>query len=48
MFAQVGVKRLTAKKRKTWHEEIYQQLKTGKVYQLDPNKKLTPPPWHKV
>jgi transposase len=42
IISQVGAKRLeqSAKPRKTWREEAFAKLKTGKVYQLDPNKKF--------
>ena len=33
----------SGKTRKEWRQEIYQRLKTGKVYYLDPNRKWTPP-----
>jgi hypothetical protein len=44
VISQVGAKRLeqSAKPRKTWREEAFAKLKTGKVYQLDPDKKFTP------
>jgi len=38
-----GLKKLS-KTRKTLREEIFQSLKTGKAYVLDPNKKFTPEP----
>jgi len=37
----VGLKKMN-KTRQTFREEILQSLKAGKVYVLDPNKKLTP------
>jgi len=40
---QQGLQRL-GKTRKVYREEIYQSLKTGRVYVLDPNKKYTPKP----
>jgi transposase len=44
IISQVGAKRLeqSAKPRKTWREEAFAKLKTGKVYQLDPDKQFTP------
>jgi transposase len=44
MISQMGSQRLEqlTKSRQTWREEIYQRLKSGRVYQLDPNKKFTP------
>jgi hypothetical protein len=36
-----GLKKIN-KTRKSFREEILQSLKTGKVYALDPTKKLTP------
>src|SRR6266481_7300581 len=39
----VGLKKLN-KTRKTFREEIFQSLKTGKVYVLDPAKQFTPKP----
>jgi transposase len=46
MIGQVGARGLQqlGKNRKAWRQEIYQRLKTGKVYLLDPNKKFTPAP----
>ncbi len=40
---QQGLQRL-GKTRQVYREEIYQSLKTGRVYVLDPNKKYTPKP----
>jgi transposase len=40
---QLGLQRL-GKTREVYREEIYQSLKTGRVYVLDPNKKYTPKP----
>ena len=44
MLTRVGAKQLeqSGKSRQAWREEIYQRLKSGRVYQLDLNKKLTP------
>ncbi len=44
MIGQVGAQPLAqlGKSRQDWREEIYQRLKNGKSYQLDPNKKFTP------
>ena len=44
MIGQVGAQPLAqlGKSRQDWREEIYQRLKKGKSYQLDPNKKFTP------
>lgn len=44
MISQVGATGLQKlnKTRETFREEIFQSLKTGKEYVLDPNKKLTP------
>jgi transposase len=44
MISQVGAAGLKElnKTRKTFREEIFQSLKAGKVYVLDPNKKFTP------
>ena len=46
MIGSVGQKGLQSlgKTRKTYREEIYQRLKTGREYVLDPNKKLVPQP----
>lgn len=46
IISQVGAKRLeqSAKPRKTWREEAFAKLKTGRVYQLDPDKQFTPKP----
>lgn len=38
-----GLKKL-GKTRQAFREEIYQSIKTGRTYLLDPNKKLTPKP----
>jgi transposase len=40
---QAGLKAL-GKTRKAYREEIYQRLKTGRTYVLDPNKKYAPQP----
>jgi transposase len=40
---QQGLQRL-GKTRKVYREEIYQKLKSGRVYVLDPNKKFAPKP----
>ena len=44
IISQVGAKRLqeSAKPRKVWREEAFAQLKTGRTYQLNPNKTFTP------
>lgn len=44
LITSVGTKGLKQleKTRKAFREEIYQSLKTGRVYQLDPGKKLVP------
>jgi transposase len=44
LITSVGTKGLKQleKTRKAFREEIYQSLKTGRVYQLDPNKKFVP------
>jgi len=44
ILTQVGAKRLqqSGKTRAAWREEIYERLKKGRVYQLDPDKKFTP------
>jgi transposase len=44
MINQVGSAKLNAlgKTRKSFRQEIYQRLKTGKEYVLDPNKKFSP------
>jgi transposase len=44
MIGSVGPQGLKAlgKTRKTYREEIYQRLKTGRTYALDPNKKYVP------
>jgi transposase len=46
MIAAVGQQGLTAlgKDRKAYRQEVYNRLKTGRVYVLDPNKKYPPPP----
>ena len=46
MIGSVGQQGLQSlgKTRKTYREEIYQRLKTGREYVLDPNKKLVPQP----
>jgi transposase len=46
MIHQVGPKGLKelGKTRKAFREEIYQTLKTGRTYVLDPDKKFTPKP----
>ena len=46
IIGSVGSKGLAhlGKSRKLLREEIYQRLKTGRVYVLDPNKKFTPHP----
>ena len=46
MIASVGPQGLKslAKTRQAYREEIYQRLKTGREYVLDPNKKFTPQP----
>ena len=46
MIHSVGPQALQrlGKTRKTYREEVYQKLKTGRVYVLDPNKKFTPKP----
>jgi transposase len=45
IIGQVGAEHLaqSGKTRKQWRQEIYQRLKTGKVYHLDPNRKWPPP-----
>jgi len=48
MISQVGsagLKKLN-KTRKTFREEIFQSLKSGKTYHLEPNKKFNPNPIH--
>jgi len=42
ILTQVGAQRLkqSGKTRAAWREEIYERLKKGRVYQLDPDKKL--------
>ena len=44
ILGQVGADGLkqSGKTRKEWRQEIYQWLKTGKLYYLDPNVKFTP------
>ena len=44
ILGQVGADGLkqSGKTRKEWRQEIYQRLKTGKLYYLDPNVKFTP------
>jgi transposase len=46
MIGSVGQRGLQSlgKTRKTYREEIYQRLKTGREYVLDPNKKFVPRP----
>ena len=46
MIGSVGQQGLQSlgKTRKTYREEIYQRLKTGREYVLDPNKKFVPQP----
>jgi transposase len=46
MIGSVGQQGLQSlgKTRKTYRQEIYQRLKTGRQYVLDPNKKLVPQP----
>ena len=46
MIGSVGQKGLQSlgKTRKTYRQEIYQRLKTGREYVLDPNKKFVPQP----
>ena len=46
MIGSVGQQGLQSlgKTRKTYRKEIYQRLKTGREYVLDPNKKLVPQP----
>jgi len=46
MIGSVGPQGLQSlgKTRKTYREEIYQRLKTGREYVLDPNKKFVPQP----
>jgi hypothetical protein len=46
ILARIPDKQITAsaKPRKTWREEAYDRIKTGRVYVLDPNKKFTPQP----
>ncbi len=45
IISQVGAKPLEqlGKSRQDWREEIYQRLKNGRVYQLDPNKNFMLP-----
>jgi hypothetical protein len=46
MIGSVGERGLKAlgKDRKAYRQEIYERLKAGRVYVLDPNKKYTPQP----
>ena len=46
MMSSVGTQQLQAlgKDRKTYRQQIYERLKTGRTYQLDPNTKFVPKP----
>jgi len=46
ILSQVGARQLqqSGKSRAAWRKEIYERLKTGRTYQLDPDKKFTPAP----
>jgi len=44
IVGQIGKDHLSGKTRKAWRQESCQLLKTGRVYELDPDKKFSPQP----